>query len=358
MTLATTDLCDAHPDVQVCDPVFTAFGGRTRLQRADHHAQGLRGQLAWCARRCRRRARAGCSSSTAAVRCAAALFGGNLAVAAARNGWAGVVVHGCVARRRRARRGSRSASGRWRSTRGAASAVCTRVRPACRCSSPGSSSARASGSAPTATASSCCPRGRPGWPRGQRRRSSRASRCRRPPVGRGGRRGPARAASAARRAGRAAGPHVVRRVGAALPLVAGQHRPGGRDAGEPGQSEQLPRAHVRNVAPCARWAWTRPSNSPAPVTCGCSAAPRSPTAPSGRSPTRRSTTSAWPSCSRTCRRCCGTPSSAGRCPTRGPASASAACSCTTSPTPSAPGGSATASGPGCASSSARPRTAA
>ena len=26
-TYATTDLCDAHPDIQVCDPVFQTFGG-------------------------------------------------------------------------------------------------------------------------------------------------------------------------------------------------------------------------------------------------------------------------------------------------------------------------------------------
>ena len=26
-TYATTDLCDAHPEIQVCDPVFQVFGG-------------------------------------------------------------------------------------------------------------------------------------------------------------------------------------------------------------------------------------------------------------------------------------------------------------------------------------------
>src|ERR671921_601123 len=29
MTFATTDLSDAHPEAQVCDPVFQAYGGRT-----------------------------------------------------------------------------------------------------------------------------------------------------------------------------------------------------------------------------------------------------------------------------------------------------------------------------------------
>ena len=28
MTLATTDLCDHHPEAQVCDPGLVAFGGR------------------------------------------------------------------------------------------------------------------------------------------------------------------------------------------------------------------------------------------------------------------------------------------------------------------------------------------
>ena len=40
------------------------------------------------------------------------------------------------------------------------------------------------------------------------------------------------------------GAHVVRRVGAALALVAGQDRTGRGDAGEAGQSEQLPRVHA------------------------------------------------------------------------------------------------------------------
>ena len=38
--------------------------------------------------------------------------------------------------------------------------------------------------------------------------------------------------------------HVVRRVGPALALVAGQHRATGGDTGEAGQSEQFPEAHA------------------------------------------------------------------------------------------------------------------
>ncbi len=40
------------------------------------------------------------------------------------------------------------------------------------------------------------------------------------------------------------GTDVVRGVGATLALVAGQDRTGGGDAGEAGQSEQLPGAHA------------------------------------------------------------------------------------------------------------------
>ena len=28
MSLSTTDLSDAHPEAQICDPVFRSFGGR------------------------------------------------------------------------------------------------------------------------------------------------------------------------------------------------------------------------------------------------------------------------------------------------------------------------------------------
>ena len=30
-SFATTDLCDAHPEIQVCDPVFQPFGGALRF---------------------------------------------------------------------------------------------------------------------------------------------------------------------------------------------------------------------------------------------------------------------------------------------------------------------------------------
>ena len=41
-----------------------------------------------------------------------------------------------------------------------------------------------------------------------------------------------------------AGPDVVGRVGAALPLVPGQHHATGGDTGQAGQPEELPEAHA------------------------------------------------------------------------------------------------------------------
>ncbi|MET0764959.1 MAG: ribonuclease E activity regulator RraA [Blastococcus sp.] len=92
---ATTDLCDAHPEIQVCEPVFSAFGGSpafcgpiTTLKVFEDNslvrdAVGQPGE-----------GRVLVVDGGASLRCS--LFGGNLAVAAATNGWAGVVVNGCV----------------------------------------------------------------------------------------------------------------------------------------------------------------------------------------------------------------------------------------------------------------------
>ena len=92
---ATTDLCDEHPEAQVCEPVFRAFGGRaafsgpiTTLKVFEDNtlvreAVGQPGE-----------GRVLVVDGGGSLRCS--LFGGNLAVAAARNGWAGAVVFGCV----------------------------------------------------------------------------------------------------------------------------------------------------------------------------------------------------------------------------------------------------------------------
>ena len=92
---ATTDLCDAHPEAQVCEPLFQAYGGRaafygpiTTLKVFEDNTLvreivGTPGE-----------GRVLVVDGGGSLRCS--LFGGNLAVAAARNDWAGVVVSGCV----------------------------------------------------------------------------------------------------------------------------------------------------------------------------------------------------------------------------------------------------------------------
>ena len=92
---ATTDICDEHPDVQVCAPVFQAFGGRSAFcgpiatlkvfedntlvkQAVEGPGEG----------------RVLVVDGGGSLRCG--LVGGNLAVSAAANGWAGIVVYGCI----------------------------------------------------------------------------------------------------------------------------------------------------------------------------------------------------------------------------------------------------------------------
>lgn len=92
---ATTDLCDAHPEIQVCDPVFQAFGGapafsgpiatlklfedNTLIKQAVESPGGGRVLVV---------------DGGGSKRCG--LVGGNLAASAATNGWAGIVVYGCI----------------------------------------------------------------------------------------------------------------------------------------------------------------------------------------------------------------------------------------------------------------------
>ena len=95
MSFATTDLSDAHPDLQVCDPVFADYGGvykfygpiRTlkifednALVRSTLETPGDGAVLV--------------VDGGASMRCA--LVGGNLGVLAVKNNWAGIVVNGCV----------------------------------------------------------------------------------------------------------------------------------------------------------------------------------------------------------------------------------------------------------------------
>jgi len=95
MSTATTDLSDTHPQVQVCDPVFRDFGGRkaffgpiktlklfedNSLVRAKLEQPGQGRVLV--------------VDGGGSLRCA--LLGDQLAQLAVKNGWAGVLVYGCI----------------------------------------------------------------------------------------------------------------------------------------------------------------------------------------------------------------------------------------------------------------------
>src|SRR4051812_36115023 len=96
MSKATADLCDAHPDEgRVVTPGFRDFGGGTAfagpISTIKVHEENaiVREALEHPGR-----GHVLVIDGGGSLRCA--LVGGNLASLAARNGWAGIVVHGCV----------------------------------------------------------------------------------------------------------------------------------------------------------------------------------------------------------------------------------------------------------------------
>jgi regulator of ribonuclease activity A len=95
MTLSTTDLCDEHPETQVCDPVFQSFGGRTTFSGPITTLKVFEdNSLVREIVQTPGEGRVLVVDGGGSLRCG--LFGGNLAVAAARNGWSGVVINGCA----------------------------------------------------------------------------------------------------------------------------------------------------------------------------------------------------------------------------------------------------------------------
>jgi len=95
VSLATTDLSDAHPEAQVCDPVFRDFGGKdafhgpiktlkifedNALVRATLETAGEGRVLV--------------VDAGGSPRCA--VVGGNLGQLAVKNQWAGLVVYGYI----------------------------------------------------------------------------------------------------------------------------------------------------------------------------------------------------------------------------------------------------------------------
>jgi regulator of ribonuclease activity A len=92
---STTDLCDEHPDAQVCDPVLAAFGGSPAFSgtiatvTVTEDNTLVRAVLARPGE-----GRVLVVDGGGDRRCA--FFGGTLAAVAAASGWAGVVVNGAV----------------------------------------------------------------------------------------------------------------------------------------------------------------------------------------------------------------------------------------------------------------------
>lgn len=93
--LATTDLCDAHPEIQVCDPVFHSYGGRSSFSGPITTVKVFEDNtLIKQAVESPGEGRVLVVDGGGSPRCG--LVGGNLAVSAAQNGWAGIVVHGYI----------------------------------------------------------------------------------------------------------------------------------------------------------------------------------------------------------------------------------------------------------------------
>jgi len=94
-TYATTDLCDAHSDIQVCDPVFQAFGGSPSFNGPMATLKVFEDNtLIKQAVESPGEGRVLVVDGGGSKRCG--LVGGNLALSAVQNGWAGIVVYGCI----------------------------------------------------------------------------------------------------------------------------------------------------------------------------------------------------------------------------------------------------------------------
>ncbi len=95
MSSAITDLSDAHPEAQVCDPLFANFGGARAFYGAIATVKVFEDNtLVRATLETPGNGRVLVVDGGGSRRCA--LVGGMLAELAAKNGWAGIVVYGCV----------------------------------------------------------------------------------------------------------------------------------------------------------------------------------------------------------------------------------------------------------------------
>jgi regulator of ribonuclease activity A len=95
MSFATTDLSDAHPEAQVCEPLFADFGGRLAFHGAIKTLKVFEDNaLVRATLETPGEGRVLVVDGGGSLRCA--LVGGNLGALGVKNGWAGIVVNGCV----------------------------------------------------------------------------------------------------------------------------------------------------------------------------------------------------------------------------------------------------------------------
>lgn len=95
MSFATTDLSDAHPEAQVCEPLFGDFGGRLAFHGAIKTLKVFEDNaLVRSTLETPGDGRVLVVDGGGSLRCA--LVGGNLGALGVKNGWAGIVVNGCI----------------------------------------------------------------------------------------------------------------------------------------------------------------------------------------------------------------------------------------------------------------------
>jgi regulator of ribonuclease activity A len=95
MSLASTDLSDAHPEAQVCEPIFGDFGGRMSFHGPAKTLKVFEDNaLVRSALEQPGNGQVLVVDGGGSPRCA--LLGGNLGQLAVKNNWAGVLVYGYI----------------------------------------------------------------------------------------------------------------------------------------------------------------------------------------------------------------------------------------------------------------------
>jgi regulator of ribonuclease activity A len=95
MSFATTDLSDAHPEVQVCEPVFGDYGGRLAFHGPAKTLKVFEDNaMVRTLLEQKGEDRVLVVDGGGSMRCA--LLGDQLGALAVKNGWAGVIVYGCI----------------------------------------------------------------------------------------------------------------------------------------------------------------------------------------------------------------------------------------------------------------------